>query len=286
MTFDAPIPFREAMNWIAGKITTPTDQSSAEIASTWTKEARALSLYSARTNEAAYLEEIRVALQHMHDGTWNEATARQHLQLWCDKLGYTPENGWPGQTQVPPALVDSLRDLSSDERIKLVIETGVRMASNTAYMAAGTMDPDRLKRYPAWELVRVYSKKHPRGSTDKDTDLGWRERWVRAGGRLIDGRMVARKDDPIWQMLGDSGLFSDGTDSDAPPYAFNSGMGLREISAAECAALGMDLSGIAPKTPSLLGHFFDGHPERATLADLKSTRQEIVDALAELKEAA
>lgn len=288
MNFDSPIPFDQALKIVRDKIATGTDLSSQEIAASWTKEARALSLFSARTTCAEYLDEARQPLLDFIAGKINEAQCRQRMQAELEKFGYTPEGGFPDQPNaVPPATAGSLRDLSSDRRVKLVIETISRLAANTAFMTAG-QDPDALYDYPCWELVRVYLREHPRGESESPIDLGWPERWARAGGELAgpDNRMIARKDDEIWQNLGDSGIFPDGTDSDAPPYAFNSGYGIVEVPRSECADLGIDLTDISPGRPSLLGDLFDGHPERATLADLKSSRNDILEALKEMEQAA
>lgn len=268
------------MKVVADKLAVGTDLSSGEIAATWTKEARKLSLFSARNTCAECLEDFRAPLLDYINGKTNEATCRQEMQKILDQYGYTPEKGFK-EGEVPSADEGSLRDLSSDKRVKLVIETNARLAANTAFMQAG-QDPDRLDNYPAWELVRVYLRRVPRGSSEKDSDLGWDERWVRAGGKLVDGRMVARKDDPIWDNLGDSGVFPDGTDSDTPPYAFNSGMGIVEISRDECEELGLDVDGISPEKPSLLGDLFED-PENAALGDLKASRQSILDALSEME---
>lgn len=287
MTPGDNIPFAQAMKQIAAKMALGTNLSSAEIAATWTKEARALSLYSARNTCAECMEDFRAPLLDYINGKTNEATCRFEMQKILQRFGYDPEKGFPDHAgEVPPAVKGSLTDLASDKRVRLVTETIARLTANTAYMQSG-QDADALYDYPAWELVRVYLREHPRGSTDKDSDLGWPERWVRAGGTLIgdDNRMIARKDDPIWENLGDSGVFPDGTDSDAPPYAFNSGMGIVEVERQDCLDLGMDVDDLAPRQISLLGDLFED-PSKATLGDLKAKRGEILDALKELEEAA
>jgi hypothetical protein len=151
-------------------------------------------------------------------GKVNEATARQNVQHRLERLGYTPEHhfGTEADKKIPPAEPGSLLDLSSDARIKLVLQMNTRLAANTGYMRNG-LTPASLYAYPAYELVRVYSRVHPRGSTEKPDDEGWPDRWVEAGGELVDGRMMALKDDEIWENLGDSSLFDDGMETDAPP---------------------------------------------------------------------
>jgi len=189
--FEAPLPFDQALDVLRAKKAMPTSLGTDELRTQLLKEMRQLSLYSARTSEAAYLEEIRAAVTKMLDGTWNEATARQHLQLWCDKLGYTPEGGWPSRPGVPPAVKDTLTDLSSDSRTHLVIQTITRLCTATAFAQTG-FEPDNLYNWPAWELVRIYPRATPRGfrrgkggALVADPEESWARRWVDAGGRLI-----------------------------------------------------------------------------------------------------
>jgi hypothetical protein len=106
----------------------------------------------------------------------------------------------------------------------------------------GTM-PDRLSQFPAWELVRVLDVAVPRD---------WPSRWAIAGGQQSavsgqQGRMVALKGDPVWGELGSAENFQDALNVDHPPFAFNSGMGWREVSTEEAAALG--ITGPEGETP-------------------------------------
>jgi hypothetical protein len=67
------------------------------------------------------------------------------------------------------------------------------------------------------------------------------------------GRMVAHKLDPIWQELGDSANFDDALDTHVPPFAFNSGMGWRELRADEAAPLGIEPDDFASADSSAPG---------------------------------
>jgi hypothetical protein len=289
MVFTAPIPFSQALEILRQKKAFPTDLSTADLALV-KKQLGDLGLYSARTLSIDYLEEIRKVLAGMADGSINEATGRQRLQKILQQLGYSPEHhfGTEADKKIPPAEAGSLMDLSSDARIKLVLQMNTRLAANVGFMRAG-LSPAALYAYPGYELVRVYARAHPRGETEKPDDEGWPQRWEEAGGELVNGRMVALKDDAIWDNLGDSDLFQDGTDSDAPPYAFNSGMGLRAVRRDECVALGiMDAdSTIRPgKAPSLTS-FLDSVPKPVTpLATLKATREELLAAYRSLTQKA
>lgn len=269
---------------LADKTIMPTDLPSAAL-SDLPKEIRQMSIFSARTTSAVYLAKVQKVLQDFAAGKINMATAKMELQQALRDMGYTPDGGFPGETKVPPANT-ILQNLASDKRITLVVETLVSRAQGTAYAQAG-MAPSRLYQYPCWELVRVFWKKHPRGSTDREGDLSWQERWLQCGGKLYEGRMIAKKDDDIWEELGDSGKFSDGMDSDTGPYWFNSGARQAERSRAVCIALGVidPGEGQAARKISLLGQMFKD-PAKATLGDITAKRSAILDALKSLEEAA
>jgi|GEM_PF-3377016 len=68
---------------------------------------------------------------------------------------------------------------------------------------------------------------------------------------LDNGRMIARKDSPIWSELGSSANFDDALDVEYPPFAFNSGMWVRDIDRDEALALGLIEADtvIEPKPP-------------------------------------
>src|SRR5690606_24950516 len=113
-----------------------------------------------------------------------------------------------------------------------------RLMRGAAQQARGL---ERIDAFPAWELVRTQSRRVPRGEMGT---IGWGRRWVESGGPapVIDyatgrTRRIARKGDAIWAALGDSSRWDDALDVDHPPFAFNSGMGWREIARREWDAL-------------------------------------------------
>jgi hypothetical protein len=82
---------------------------------------------------------------------------------------------------------------------------------------------DTLDAFPAQELFRAESRKEPRA---------WRPRWTQAGGHLTQGRMIALKDAPVWQAISAFG-------TPWPPFDYQSGMDLRDISRKEAQRLGL-----------------------------------------------
>ncbi len=262
VAFTQPVSFGEAIQFALGKRILPTSLDSNGIREL-SREVREKSLFSARTTHEGYLGEIQQKIDGLLKGEFNEATARAELQDALDQIGYDPDlGGFPspggeggrrpdeGGPQTPerspmsPSQRGSLKDLSSDKRIRLVLDTNLAQAQNYGFKLQG-QDPDSLWQYPAYELIREEVREVPRG--EMPGTAGWDERFVRAGGTLVDGRMIALKSDPIWENLGNSELFSDGIDASYPPYAFNSGMGWREVPRAECIELGLIRPGEMPE---------------------------------------
>lgn len=221
----------------------PTDMSSADIRGL-SRELRMRSVFSARMTNAEAVQELADVVDEMLAGKINMATARWRMMRKLKQLGYDPEHGFPqDMADVPPAERGSLQDLSSEGRIDLMLETNMRMAANYGRMVAGNTEQAR-RAYPAWELVRLYWRAVPRGTPESRSD-GWNLRWTAAGEDVdwegaLKQRMIARKDSPIWQALGDgAGGYLDTLDHPFPPFAFNSGMAWREVSREECASLGL-----------------------------------------------
>lgn len=208
----------------------PTNMGSAEIREL-DAAIRRQSVFSARTTDAQYLQSIGHVVDGLLQGEFNEATGRAMLQDVLDLLGYDPATGFPGDgLEIPPAELGSLRDLSSERRVRLILDTQERMAANYGRRREG-MDDIARWQFPAYELVRIFDREEERGD--------WQRRFVMAGGELVEGRMIARKDDPVWDSLGSSAFFTDGLDNPYPPFAWGSGMGWRSVPREEAIALGV-----------------------------------------------
>src|SRR5690606_30698537 len=117
------------------------------------------------------------------------------------------------------------RDLTnffSDGRRELQVRMNVELMQGQGKWIAD-QDPDLLDEMPAQELVRFESREVPRE---------WQERWTRAGGRLFGGRMIALKNDGIWERISRFG-------HPYPPFDFNSGMGVEDVTREEAMELGL-----------------------------------------------
>lgn len=225
--------------WLAGKRELlPTELSTVDLRKL-DAAVRARSVFSARMTNVKAVDALKKLTDQLLAGKINEATARAALQDVIEGEGYTPETGFPGDTgKVPPAEADSLRDLLSERRGKLILDTQESLMANAGRKLAGNTQSERWA-FPAWELVRIFRVQKPRGLTGTAQDPTWEERFVLSGGELVDGRMIALKDDAVWETLGSSAQFDDGIDAPHPPYAFNSGMGWRAVPREECLALGL-----------------------------------------------
>ena len=238
----AQSPFQAALAVLAAKRTLPSALSSAELRDRLSAQIREQALFSARTTSADYLESVREALRKMLTGSTGPgdstdlASVRADLLKVAIGLGYDPlQGGFPDRPVAPLAEPGSLSDISSKSRMDLVLETNYRTSAGRAYRAAG-LDPARAQTFPAWELVRIYTRTVERGSTPKT--IGWERRWMKAGGKLLTGgRMVALKTEEVWSRLGS--VESDGLENPYPPFAFRSGMGLKEIDRKEAVRLGL-----------------------------------------------
>ena len=235
-----------AADTILKKILMPTHLDSASIRAQIAAEARRRSFFSATATRERYLIRLRDSLARVAAGEWNDASARLVIQQELDALGYDVEaGGFPGDLGlVEPAERGSLRDLSSRARIELQRETQVRMARSVAQAKAGNSAHAR-RAYPAWSYERIYGRAVPRDWAARWDAAGFEIGWVGAARAMpsptaSEFRMIALKDSPIWQALGDgAGGFADTLGNPYPPFAFGSGMGWRECPADEVESLGL-----------------------------------------------
>ncbi len=226
-----------------GRAVFPTDLSSAEIRG-MSVELRRRSVFSARTTNADYLGEVAEVVDDLLSGKINMATGRLRLMRKLKQLGYDPAIGFPGDmADIPPAERGTLQDLSSEGRLNLMLETNTRMAANYGRMVAGNTEYARFA-YPAWQLVRLFLRAVPRGSAESHS-VGWEKRWFDAGESVgwegaLKSPMIALKDSPIWQALGNgAGGYEDTLSNPFPPFAWRSGKAWREVNRNDCIRLGL-----------------------------------------------
>jgi len=218
MIFTEPQPFAEAIESQAVRSVLPTSASSAQLSAIG-PELRERAFFSARTTNATYLTRV----QGLVDGilTPENALPGQHMDTATARLKM---KGMLTEIGSQPSAKDrgTIRDLSSDSRLNLILDTQVKMADGYGYWKQG-QDQDILDAFPAQELIR---------EEDRDKPRNWVTKWRNAGGQFYDGRMIALKNDVIWVRISAFGL-------PYPPFDFNSGMGVIDVDRGEAQDLGV-----------------------------------------------
>jgi hypothetical protein len=225
----SPIPFAAALARHAARKIMPTALGTDEL-QLLDKATRQRSFFSARTLIESVLGTYKDQLEGALDGETDVATMRLAIKDALAAANYQPAAEDAG----------TIKDLGSDQRINLVLKTNTQIAQNYGQWRQG-QDPAVLDQWPAQELYRLEGRKEPRE---------WMERWRVSGSQTgdpigtgwtitTDGRLIALKNHPIWDRLGDTALWPDALDNPYPPYAFGSGMDVRDIDRDEAIALGL-----------------------------------------------
>ena len=216
--FTQPIPFAEATDALQRRQLLPTTGNSLQL-SALPAALRDSSMFSSKVNDARILQAAkdRIAAIVQPEGrapgqSMNTATAREQLRDLLKSLGYAPEQGKEG----------SIEDLTSRSRLDLIIDQNVASARGRGQWA-GTQDRDILDEWPCQELIRVIESRKKRN---------WRARWRGAGGHFYGGRMIARKDSPVWTRISRFG-------TPWAPFDYNSGMDVEDVDRDEAEALGV-----------------------------------------------
>jgi len=252
MLLDSPTSLPDALAALLSKDIMPTDLDSAGIRSL-DASLRNQSFFSAETTDEYVLQMYRDRIAGiLHpvstDNTtpFSDAYVRRDIKNFLQEIGYQPA----------PQDRGTIKDLSSDSRINLVIKTNVDLAQGQgAWMQA--QNHGVLDAFPADELFRLEARKIPRY---------WLQRWRIAGGQTgdpigtgwtitPDERMIALKNHVIWKLIGSSALFPDALDVVWPPFAFNSGMWVRDVERALAEKIGLIKPGQSVKPLKLADVF-------------------------------
>ena len=242
MLFDHPISITEALkNSLLKRVMALSESiGSADIRNLIPAEIRDAAFWSARTPFVDYLAQTSDMIQRL---------VQPDVRVMDDVAGATVpgESISPAQVRAKmkqlleglsyrPAAADAggLKDLSSDQRINLIIDTQLSMQRGKGSGMA-SQNPTTLKLFPADELWRAI---YPR---IKARD--WQTRWNNARADLDDdttatyavnpaGPFVALKNDPIWTEISAFG-------NPYPPFDYNSGMRVRDVGRAKAIRLGV-----------------------------------------------
>ncbi len=183
---------------------------------------RERAFFSAHITKLRILEELRKETSNVASGEKSASEVRRDIRKYLEKAGYTPDPGDEG----------TIKDLFSRARLDVIIKTNVDQARGWAQHLEATT-AGALKAFPAYELVRVEEREQPRD---------WAAKWAAAGGQFYGSRMIALKTDSIWTRISRF-------DNPYPPFDYNSGMGVADVSRSECLALGVISEDDEPQTP-------------------------------------
>lgn len=204
-----------AIEEFAAKTEVPTWARTAD----WDKLPAALrrrSFFSAALEDARALSAERKAVADLLQG------ASKNGKLYRRDTAITELRAMMKARGLDTGAPDALTNPAAAKRIALVIDTNRAQAQGYARFKRSSSG-GALLAFPAQELVRIRNSKEQRD---------WQARWIAAGGKLTNGRMIALKTDPIWVALNRFGV-------PYPPFDFNSGMGVKDISRREAIALGI-----------------------------------------------
>lgn len=231
MTFDEPIPFQEAIDKLMRSDNLPTELSTAEMRAHTSAQIRDGSFFSARVTNAHLLQDFKDGVESILRGKSNFADQRSQLKDWLAVYEYRPERGKQG----------TLQDLSSNSRLMVMLKTNVALRRGFGQWQEGNRE-GALEAFPAQELLPSFAK------TPRED---WPQRWKAAledcgqpegatNGTEAGGRLVALKNHPIWESLGDgAGGYDDALGNPYPPFAFGSERELEDVDYEETVGLGL-----------------------------------------------
>ena len=220
-----------------GRNVLPTSLSSEALRRAFSVAVRDASVFSARTTYVPYLSIMKEATEAMLKGKRNgehfgKAEAVELMRTTLEHLKYDPQNGHfgtPADANIPPAKPGTIRDLSSFQRIELILDTQLALASSKA-MKASLLDPDNRKMFPFVRLAKSYARK---------IREDWLARWAKVGGRAVGKEIIAEVDSPTWKDLGSASQFRDAFDTDCPPFAFGSKRPWEPITMRDAVKMGL-----------------------------------------------
>lgn len=169
--------------------------------------------FSSRIAKVRVLAALREGTEEYARGGTDLSKIRIQMREKLHALGYSPSPGKEG----------TIHDLFSQARLDVIIKTNVAQARGYMQYLEGT-SPGAFAAFPAQEFRRIEHRRHPRED--------WPQRWAKAGGRLYGGKMIALKDDPVWERLSVFG-------NPFPPFDWGSGMGVLDVGRKTAIALGL-----------------------------------------------
>jgi len=169
--------------------------------------------FSSRVAEVDILAAMRERVAKYAEGETDLSKIRMMIREDLRKANYAPE---PGQE-------NTIHDLFSQARLDVIVKTNVAQARGYMQYIEGT-SPGAFAAFPAQEFTRIRHSRKPRQD--------WPQRWAKAGGKTYGGKMIALKDDPVWERLSVFG-------NPFPPFDWGSGMGVLDVDRKTAIRLGL-----------------------------------------------
>jgi len=140
-------------------------------------------------------------------------------------------------------VVKLLRDRGAQVSMPAVDSLGVVLQANMDLLRyynqyserSNLWEVESSEFYPAFEILVVSEPQCPRD---------WKSLWVAAGGVLREGRMVAKRNDPIWLKLSDFNF-------PFPPFRLDNELILESVDRNDCEKLGIECDGSLIHLPPL-----------------------------------
>ncbi len=169
--------------------------------------------FLSRVAEVNILAATRERVAKYAEGETDISKIRMMIREDLRKANYAPE---PGEE-------NTIHDLFTQARLDTIIKTNVAQARGYMQYIEGT-SPGAFAAFPAQEFTRVRHSRKPRED--------WPQRWAKAGGKTYGGKMIALKDDPVWERLSVFG-------NPFPPFDWGSGMGVMDVDRKTAIQLGL-----------------------------------------------
>jgi hypothetical protein len=221
-----PVPFDEAVRRLEAKTPVASRLSSSE----WRDIALGLrerAFFSAKVDDVRVVAGMQARVQEALD-----LSSRDAGRAFMDRDKFIAD--MREQLGAAPGDSGNLQDITSSKRLGLVYDFNVEDAMEHGRWTIG-QDEELRAAFPCQELVRVEDRIEPRP---------WQQIFADAGGKVVDGRMIAPKDDPVWMRISDFGR-------PWPPFKYGSGMGVEDCDAEESVQLGIIPEGYVPKEQSV-----------------------------------
>lgn len=160
----------------------------------------------------------------------------QLVQDLRDALIELEGEGFEGAKDVVKKESQAIEELSENKHVTAHVEAQSQLAKGYGTFSVQQTD-SYLRSVPFQEFYRAEHRSEWRN---------WPDRWSGFGGRFYagpsdypEGRMIAETNSKIWDDLSDPDKYSDATGSPYPPFAYNSGMGVKPVTLAEAKKLGL-----------------------------------------------